>query len=208
MSRGPERTIFGDNLVNPHNRPGWRDLEGPIIVPNAGANRPTLTTYVNDIEDYAFAANDHYGPIKFHIPHDWAPGTDMFIHTHWSHNGTNISGSLVLNYNFLYAKGHGQQQFPSAQKTIVHTISDLNITNTPSRLHRIDEVPLSTPRGSVTLLDTDGIEVDGLILMHFDTPTIPTITGGAAKPFIHYVDIHYQADRHSTRRRAPNFYDE
>lgn len=203
-----DRTLLDDALVNPHNRYGWRDLEGPINVPSSGANRPTLTTYVNDIEDYAFAAGDHYGPIKFHIPHDYKRGSDMFIHAHWSHNGTNISGSLVLNYNFVYAKGHNQAQFGAAQKTIEHTIGSLSIANTPARRHRIDEVPLTIIGGSATLLDPNDIEVDGLILMHFDTPTIPTVTGGALKPFIHYVDIHYQADRFATRRRAPDFYSE
>ncbi len=199
---------FDEDLVNPHNRYGWRDLEGPITVPSAGATRPVLATYVGDIEDYVFDAGDHYGPLKFHIPHDYARGTDMFIHTHWSHNGTNISGALELNYNFIYAKGHNQAAFPASQKTIAHAISGLTLANTPARQHRIDEIQLSIVGGGASLLDTNDIEVDGLILMHFDVPTTPTITGGAAKPFIHYVDIHYLADRYATRRRAPNFYED
>jgi hypothetical protein len=199
---------YDDDLVNPHNRYGWRDLEGPITVPSAGANRPTLTAYLDDIEDYAFAANDHYGPLKFHIPHDYARGTDLFIHAHWSHNGTNISGALVANYNFVYAKGHNQANFGPNQKTLVQTVANLSIANTPALRHRIDEIQLSTKGGGATLMDTDAIEVDGLILVHFDVTTIPAITGGAAKPFIHYVDIHYQSDRFATRRRAPDFYSE
>jgi hypothetical protein len=36
--------------------------------------------------------------------------------------------------------------------------------------------------------------------------TIPTITGGAAKPFGFYLDLHYQCDRYSTPQKSPDFY--
>jgi len=212
MSRGPERILFSDDLVNPHNRYGWKDKEGPVVPKTSGLGAPTLTTYAGgNVREFAFSAGDDYD-YRFHIPHDWAPGTDMFIHFHWSHNGTNISGSLVVNHYFTYAKGHGQvgvsgATFP-AEKNITHTIADLDISNTPRYLHRVDEVPLSTRVGSASLLDTRLLEPDGLILGHFDVTTIPTITGGAAKPFIHFVDLHYQVDRFATRRRAPDFYSE
>lgn len=184
----------------------WRDLEGPIIANATGANRPVLTTYEGEIEDYAFDANDHYSIIKYHIPHDYAPGTDLFIHTHWSHNGTNITGSLVLDHRFTYSKGHGQANF-HAEKALVQTIGSLTITNTPTLRHRIDEIQLSTPGGSASQVDTDLIEPDGLILLHFNVPTIPTITGGAAKPFIHYVDVHYQCTNIGTKNKTPDFWD-
>lgn len=183
----------------------WRDLEGPITVPSTGANRPTLATYIGDIEDYAFAVNDHYGPLKFHIPHDWVVGTDFYIHAHWSHNGTNISGGIQLNYNYTYAKGHNQANF-HAMKTLSHAVAGLSIANTPSLRHRIDEMQLSQAGGSATLLDTALLEPDGLILVHFDVPVIPTITGGALKPFIHYIDIHYQSTNVGTKNKAPSFY--
>lgn len=183
----------------------WRDLEGPIVAPATGAQRPSLTPYVGNVEEYAFSAGDHYSPLKFHMPHDWLPGSDLFIHTHWSHNGTNISGSLVLDYFFTYAKGHSQAAF-HAQKNITHTIGSLSIANTPAIQHRIDEVQLSTAGGSASLIDTDILEPDGMILMHFDVPTIPSITGGAGEPFIHYVDIHYLSTNIGTKQKAPNFY--
>lgn len=122
----------------------WRDLEGPIIAAFTGANRPVLTTYDGEIEEFAFAANDHYSIIKYHIPHDYVPGSDLFI--------------------------------------------------------------LSTPGGSASQIDTDLLEPDGLIVLHFNVPTIPTVTGGAAKPFIHYVDVHYQSTGIGTKQKAPDFY--
>lgn len=183
----------------------WRDMEGPIIAAFTGANRPVLTTYDGEIEEFAFDANDHYSIIKYHIPHDYVPGSDLFIHSHWSHNGTDISGQLVIDHRFTYAKGHGRGEF-HAEKALVQTIGSLNITNTPTKLHRIDEIQFSTPGGSASQIDTDLLEPDGLIVLHFNVPTIPTVTGGAAKPFIHYVDVHYQSTSIGTKQKSPDFY--
>ncbi len=185
---------------------GWRDLEGPISLPQTAAQRPTLTTYASPVEDYVFSANDHYGPLKYHIPHDYVPGSDLYIHVHWSHNGNNISGSIVFNYFILYAKGHGQAAFPAIPVNLTHTVGSLTIGNTPQRSHRIDEIQLSAPTPSASQLDSDDIETDGMIIIHFDVPTIPTITGGAGKPFIHYVDIHYQSTNLGTKQKAPAFH--
>lgn len=182
---------------------GWRDLEGPIVAPTTGAGRPTLTAYDGEIEDYAFDAGDHYSPIKFHWPHDWAPGSDSHIHLHWSHNGTDISGSLVIEYIYIWARRDGVF---TASKTITHTISGLNITNTPAKKKRVDEIQFSTSGGSATLHDTDLYEPDGMILLHFNVVTIPTITGGALKPFIHYVDQHIQTTNMGTKNKDPNFW--
>jgi hypothetical protein len=183
----------------------WRDLEGQIHADATGANRPVLTTYTGEIEEFAFDANDHYSVIKYHIPHDYVPGTDLFIHSHWSHNGTDISGSLVIDHRFTYSKGHSRGEF-HAEKALVQTIADLNATNTPTMRHRIDEIQFSIPGGSSSQIDTDLLEPDGMVLLHFNVPTIPTITGGAVKPFIHYVDVHYQSSNIGTRGKSPNFY--
>jgi hypothetical protein len=181
----------------------WWDLIGLILYKDVGAGSPLLTTYRGNIRDVNFAAGDDYD-LKFHIDHDWA-GKDCYIHVHWSHNGTDVSGSLILTHHVTYAKGHGQDEFPD-EKTITQTIGSLNVTNTPQYRHRIDEIQLSVSGGSATLLDTDELEPDGLILIHFDTTTIPTITGGSGKPFIHFVDVHYQSTNVGTKQKSPAFY--
>lgn len=186
---------------------GWRDLEGPINLPQTAAQRPTLQTYSSPVEDYAFSAGDHYGPLKFHIPHDYVPGSDLYIHVHWSHTGTTITGSIVFDYFIIYAKGHGQAAFSATPINLTHTVSSLTIGNTPQRQHRIDEIQLSATTPSASQLDSDNIEADGMIIIHFDVPTIPTITGGTIdRPFIHYVDIHYQSTNIGTKQKAPNFH--
>ena len=184
----------------------WGDIIG-IVIPRASApNQATLEVYrAGQIREWAFAAGDRCD-LRFHIPHDYAVGTDIYVHTHWSHNGTAISGNAVMNFYYSYAKGHNQAVF-SAEKTTGITYATTNIATTPRWQHRVDEVKISTPGGSASLLDTDSLEVDGVILMNFDFTTIPTITGGSPNsPFVHTIDIHYQSTGIGTKQKSPNFY--
>lgn len=189
---------------------GWRDLIGDITPKTSGLGAPTLDTITGNIRGFRYSAGDD-GDIVFHIPHDYVPGTDLYLHPHWTHNGTDISGSLVITVYATYAKGHQQANFPAQ---ITTTITDnnggtgLNITNTPALRHRIPEIQFSTAGGSASMLNTTNIEVDGLILVHYDVGTIPTITGGTGEPFLLTFDIHYQstAGSASTKNKAPSFY--
>lgn len=183
---------------------GWRDLEGALVPKSTGAGSPALTTFRGNTRWFAYAAGDDMDAV-FHVPHDYAPGTDLYLHLHWSHNGTGISGTSVINYFVSYAKGHSQAVFP-AEAAITQTLSGLNMTNTPRYTHRIDEFVITSAGGGADSIDRALIEPDGLIHIHFDWVTIPTITGGAAKPFGFYLDLHYQSTGMATKNKSPNFY--
>ncbi len=185
---------------------GWKDLIGDVS-PKAGSGAaPTQKNFMTNIRGWSYSANDQFD-CAFHIPHDYAPGTDLFVHVHWGHNGTNISGTARFDLWATYAKGHQQQAFSAAKNTPV-IVSGLNIANTPQYLHRVDETQLSTPGGSASQLDTAQIEVDGLILISGTVTTIPSISGSATSnaPFIFTVDLHYQSTGLPTKNKAPNFY--
>lgn len=183
---------------------GWKDLIGDVTPKTAGVGSPTLDVITGNIRGFRYSAGDD-GDITFHIPHDYAPGTDLYLHPHWTHNGTNISGALVVDVYMTYAKGHQQASF-HAQKILQITDGALSIGNAPSLHHRIPEIKISTPGGSTTLLDSDGLEVDGVLLVHYDVSAIPTITGGSGEPFLLTFDLHYQCSTASTKNKAPNFY--
>lgn len=183
---------------------GWRDLIGAVIPKSTGVGAPTLDTITGNLRGWRYSAGDD-GDGGYHIPHDYVPGSDLYLHAHWTHNGTNISGSFVINIYVTYAKGHQQASF-SAEKMLTITDGSLTIVNTPALWHRIPEVQLSTPGGSASLLDTDLIEVDGLIIVHYDVATIPTITGGSGEPFILTLDLHYQSSNLATKNKSPGFY--
>jgi hypothetical protein len=184
----------------------WQDLFGPIIVRDTGVTAPSLATFrAGQIEQYAFSAADKVG-FTFHLPHNYKRGTDLYFHVHWSHNGTAISGNMTWTYHATYAKGHDQEIWPVEVSGVINR-NTVNIATTPRYIHALDEIQLSTPGGSASLLDTDALEVDGIILLQLFATTIPTITGGAPnEPFLIMADMHYQADMFGTKNKAPNFY--
>lgn len=189
---------------------GWHDLIGDISPKASGAGSPTRTLYRGNLYDFAFGAND-LCDLSYHIPHDYVPGTDIYIHVHWSHTGTAIYGTASFTFYFTYAKGHNQADFPTDKNVVVTYDTGLaanaattNITNTPRYRHRVDEIIFTSAGGSASLLDNALLEVDGMILAMIKVTSLPTITGGSL--FIHTVDIHYQSTGISTKQKAPNFY--
>lgn len=183
----------------------WRDLEGPIFPKGAGAGQPTFDElFVGSAYQVPFFQANDIASLCFHMPHDWLLGSDLYLHAHWCHNGTAISGSLVLEYQVSFAKGHNQENF-SAPITITQTISTPNIATVPRYRHRIEEFQLSAASPSATQLDSDALEVDGLILVSIKPTTIPTITGGTPnQPAILFVDIHYQSSNIGTCNKSPS----
>ena len=180
----------------------WHDIIGDVRPKTTGAGTPTFAAFQGNIWGYKFAANDLVDFV-FHVPHDYVPGTDLYLHVHWSHNGTNTSGNVVFTHYTTYAKGHNQANFP-AEVTNTITYNTTDITTTPQYRHRIDEIQLSTPGGSASAIDRDAIEIDGLILVRIKVTTLPTITGGDL--FIHTADLHYQSTEIGTKQKAPDFY--
>lgn len=200
----------GNGIKVNHENPQytWRDLEGEIRPREVGVGAPALTVFRDSQRQYAFVVNDIVD-ITFHWPHDIVPGSEAYIHTHWGHNGTSISGSLVLSYRHTYAKGHGVYTFP-ADKTLTHTISGLTISNAPQYVHRIDEIRLVAPSGETPTANeysADNLEVDGILLVSLQVTGVPTISGGGStRPFLFYSDIHYLSTNIGTLNRAPDFY--
>lgn len=183
---------------------GWRDIIGKVIPKATGVGSPARAAYMGgQLGQYAFAEGDAYD-MEFHIPHDYVPGTDIYIHVHWSHNGTSISGDAVFDFFHSYAKGHNQANF-SAEKQLTITFNSVDIANMPQYRQRIDEVIMSGPSATATLMDRDDIEADGLVLMTLRLTTLPTI-GGGGKLFIHTCDIHYQSSNMATKNKAPDFW--
>ena len=182
----------------------WRDMIGIFRIDTVAP--PTLAVFRGGfVRDFFFAAGQQLD-VLIHVPHDYVAGTDVFLHVHWSHNGTAISGNFVATCRHIYAKGHNQEIFP-AEKTVTITWPTVNIATTPQYIHRVDEVQLSSAGGSATLMDTALIEPDGVFMINMDVTTIPTITGSAQnKPCVFFVDIHYQSTGIGTKAKAPNFY--
>lgn len=170
---------------------GWRDILGGIAVKGSGPTDPAWSAYQGTIKGYQFSVNDEV-QIVFHLPHDHAPGTDLYLHAHWSVITTVIE-TVTWGFDITYAKGHQQAAFPATVTTTVAQAS-----NGTAYFHNIAETVIT----GGALLNLASIEVDGLILVR----VYLSANTGAIKPFLHTADIHYQSTNMATKQKAPNFY--
>jgi hypothetical protein len=178
---------------------GWNDFLGSIMVRGVAATDPNYVTYNGGLLAYRFDINDQVF-IEFHILHDYAPGTDLYLHAHWSHNTAGVTtGSVTWSFEVLYAKGHDQAAFTTAK-----TVTITQAASTTQYQHMIAEVQATISGGSVTQQDTDDIEIDGLLLVRVSL-TANTMDAGA-KPFLHMCDIHYQSTGFISKNKSPDFY--
>jgi hypothetical protein len=179
----------------------WVDLIGIIRPDPLGADAPTLTAF-RTTRAFAYSAGDKKDS-DFHVPHTWVPNCNARIHTHWGHNGTAISGNLVITHVAIYADRDGVFTAPI---TITQTIP-CSIGTQPQYCHRVDEVDLTTAGGSASTFDSALVEVDGIFVISTTITTIPTITGGSPnEPFIFTTDIHHQSRGVGTKNNAAPFY--
>jgi len=185
---------------------GWRDMIGDVSPKTTAVGAATLAVLLGGIYRAWFYAAGSLCDMVFHMPHDYAPGTDLYGHLHWTHNGTAISGSLVVNFGVSYAKGYSQASFP-VEIAPVLTVNTPDITTFPQYQHRIDEIQLSSSTPTATQINSSLLEVDGLIIVGLKVATIPTISGGTQTlPAFLTLDLHYQSTNIGTKQKNLNFY--
>ena len=193
---------------------GWKDLLGPIYPHPIGGTAPSSTLLKGNgthMRAYSFSAGDVVDSVLFHIPHDYVPNSHVFLHAHWKHSGTAISGNLVLTLYVNYAKGYNQAgQIFGNEITITQTIPTANVATFPRYGHFINEFQLSNAGGDATHLNTALLEPDGIINVAMVATTIPTILGAPAgsanEPFIFMIDLHYQSTQTATKDKNLPFY--
>ena len=181
----------------------WRDLIGLVLPDPVVTTRPSIAAFQTGVNAYEYQNGDKLNCI-FHMPHDYVPGSDMFLHLHWGHNGTAISGTFEATAVCSYGSRDGVFGSP-----VTTTITDAGLTigACPQYCHPVTEVQLTAASPSAAQLDSDNLEVDGLVMVTFTVTTNPTITGGtSALPFIFTGDIHYQSTGIGTKQNASPFY--
>lgn len=178
---------------------GWHDLTGDIFYDPSSPNTPSYQPYIGSIKERQYDVGDE-GFLTLHLPHDYAMGTDLFIHVHWSHNSLTVEGGApTFAIEGTYAKGHNQAAFgPPVAVTLSEPAS------TTRYQHMITEVQFSNVGGTGGLLNTNDIEVDGLLLLRVALIG-NTMTDGVL-PFVHFVDVHYQSTGLATKQKSPDFW--
>lgn len=182
----------------------WHDMLGPISVRGIGGKDPAYAVYQGGIRGHQFGVGEEVF-IEFHMPHDYYPGSDLFIHSHWSHNATTVTGgSVTWGYEVTYAKGYDQAAFIAP---VTRTVQQ-NASTTQYK-HMIAETQISAATPAASQIDTDNLEVDGLILVrcYLSANAMTVSGGGVPEPFLHMVDLHYQSTSLGTKQKnGPAFY--
>lgn len=184
---------------------GFADILGDQFSKNTGATKPTLTVYNGVINGWLFGVSDE-AYISYHIPHDYVPNSEIFLHIHWSHTGTLVTGGTVtFKATSIYAKSHDQAPFQSTPSTGTFT----GTASTIQYQHILSESSYSASSPTGIQIDQDNIEPDGVIELTFevDANNLTVSGGGVPDVFVHFVDIHYQTTGIiGTKDKAPDFY--
>lgn len=167
---------------------GWDDMIGNLTAGNtSNANDPTWAAFRGGVYAWRFSAtalNEIW--ISFHINHEYAPGTVIYPHIHWSTDGTN-TGTVRWGIEYTVAKGYDRDTFPAPTTIYLEQAA----TGTAYR-HMIAEAAL------VDAIPTTHLETDSIILMRVfrdgahanDTCTDPA--------FGLFCDLHFQKQAFST----------
>lgn len=170
----------------------WQDLSSDIVVRGTGATDPPWEQIgATAMWAYKFKVNDECW-LSFHIPHDYVPGTQLYMHVHWMPSGTD-GNTVKWQFDYTYARGHGQQAFNIGTLT---TATALSAAPTLQYQHMVSETVGQT---------IANCEPDGIVYVH-----IKRITNGATDNansiFVLKADVHYQTTGIGTKSKSPNFY--
>lgn len=171
---------------------GWRDLTSELVS-RGGSSAPALAIFRNGIYAYQFSAvSSDMLYATFHIQHDYAPGTPIFLHIHWSDNALIPWGVVRWGFEYTFARGHGEGSFPATSTVYVEQ----------APLGRYQHMIGETTIGILA----DELAVDGILLVRvFRDAAHPNDTCPDSV-FAFTCDVHYQTDRVATLNRSPNFY--
>jgi len=174
---------------------GWRDITAEVDVRGTGGNDPTFNIYTGTnmraLQFSASAMNECF--VNFHVPHDYVPGTAIYLHAHWSNAAaTPNTGNVIWGFEYSFAKGFNQAAFPAFT-----TITTTQACPATRYQHNIAEtVAIVIPT----------LEVDGIIQCraYRDAAAVGDTCTDAV--FLHTVDVHYQSTNMATKQKAPDFY--
>ena len=177
---------------------GWKDLTSDLVA-RGGTSAPTFNQVgTSGFYAYEFTGNqlkEIYS--NFHVLHDYAPGTDVYIHMHWLMGASGVGGQTVQwFFQAAYAKGYNQGAFN------IQTPVNVNVITATSGLpiyeHMISEVQLSNNGGSGGLLNSANLQTDGIIMVHAWRNGAGGSDSWNNSAWGLYMDLHYQVRKNST----------
>lgn len=198
---GQTKQITAANLLTRAHRPdgsanyGWDDYLGvPDDDPSTGGSTPTWSAFSGNIYGRAFSPTAmKQRQFRFHILHNYASGTPLYLHAHWSPSSTNI-GTVRWGFEYIVAKGHSQEAFSSPI-----TVYKEQATTGANGTHFVAEV------SDIDAVSSSLLEPDTLLIVRVfrdATHINDTYTGDA---FLWNVDAHVRTSQNNTTNKAPPF---
>lgn len=203
-SYGKVLTARGDNTAG-YGEVVWKDIIGTPINQGGGANAPTWALFRTDMNAWQFGIGDEEY-FMFHVPHDYAVGTDLNIHIHWGHNLVSPANNVSFHFHASSASRSGVPANDIFPAPSLYSTGDIAIDTLPQYSHIVTEIQLSAAGGAGGLLDTASIKPDTLIWVHMDRESAVGTDASATGIFVFTVDLHYQADCIGTKNKDPNYY--
>jgi hypothetical protein len=175
---------------------GWKDLLTNITVRGTGLSAPVFSQIgATDFYAYLFPGTGvqiKEFRINFHIPHDYMPGTAVYIHVHWFPS-TADTGNVAWNISYTIAKGFNQAAFNFASPTTVEVIQaapGVQYQHMIAEMSDAQAIP-----GSL-------IETDSIIACRIWRDPADADDTYAADAFANFVDLHYRTDGLETTDKA------
>lgn len=172
--------------------PGWQDLRGNFIGSRLGtlANAPTWTAVQGNVFGYTFGTTgtDEVW-LTFHVPHDYVPGTPIYIHMHWAPTNTN-TGTVRWAVEYSLAKGYSQAAFPATTTVFLEQAA-----SGTALTHQIIETSLADA------IPATNLEPDVLILAHVYRDGSHVNDTYNAPAFGFECDLHYQSQGTTTKNK-------
>lgn len=177
---------------------GWKDLTSSIDS-HGGSSGPSWKKFRDGLYLYAFPCNSPREVMSiFHVGHDIDQSSRLYPHFHFTVNAKK-SGTVRIGFEYSLAKGHAQKEGSEFGKTVT-TFVHQDINENDSYKHFTAEVDDSSSIHSAL------IEPDTVIIMRIFRDANHEKDTYADDIFGITADIHYQADRITTKNKKPNFY--
>ena len=193
---------------------GWRDILGQIVTKGVGQSDPDWAVFRDTLYQYKFTngAHAHEAWLDFHIPHDYVPGTDIYIHVHWAQNVVDTGGAASVPgvskwyWDLSYADGYGTPGGAGDPFVTVKTVSVTQQASTTQYAHMIAEVVISGATDTASTFDRTVFEVDGMIKARIYRDSSDAADTLDQDPFVIMTDIHYQSTNMATKDKNTPFY--
>jgi hypothetical protein len=177
-------------------RQGWFDIVGAAGSAGAGAAAPTITSYgVAPMRHELWVIGD-YKTFYFHIPHEYATGTKIYPHVHWSAMTAAPNTAHTVQFDCTYQVGKSFSQSAFTSETTI------SLLDSPTGF-AFNEIVEASDAQAINL--GTGLDTDSIIYITVKRVTPASGTSYTGNVIVSFVDLHTESDMVLTNEKAAPF---